>query len=185
MENILDNITAFADKAHGEQQRKYTPERYIVHPVRVMKICKQVTDDVCVLAAALLHDVLEDTEVKKDELENYLLTLMKPAMAHRTVQLVKDLTDVYVKRDYPNLNRRTRKAKELLRLEKTNPDAQTIKYADIIDNSREIIVHDPDFAMVFLYECRANLRKMQKGNIKLYDDAMNTVIKAIEALNHT
>lgn len=57
MEEVLEQIRDFADKAHGEQMRKYTPERYIVHPVRVMKICREYTDDITVLAAALLHDV--------------------------------------------------------------------------------------------------------------------------------
>jgi (p)ppGpp synthase/HD superfamily hydrolase len=60
-EKILAAITDFADIAHGSQMRKYTPERYIVHPARVMRLCQEYTDDVTVLAAALLHDVLEDT----------------------------------------------------------------------------------------------------------------------------
>jgi (p)ppGpp synthase/HD superfamily hydrolase len=125
MKNILDTITAFADKAHGDQMRKYAPDRYIVHPVRVMKTCARVTDDVSILAAALLHDVLEDTPVQKKELEDFLKTVMDPQTAERTVQLVVELTDVYVKKDFPKLNRRTRKAKELLRLEQTSPDSHS------------------------------------------------------------
>jgi guanosine-3',5'-bis(diphosphate) 3'-pyrophosphohydrolase len=182
MEDILKIITEYADKAHGDQMRKYTPERYIVHPVRVMKTCQRVTNDICILAAALLHDVLEDTPVQKNELENYLKTLMSSEKAERTIQLVVDLTDVYVKKDYPRLNRRTRKAKELLRLEKTSPDSQTIKYADILDNTAEISSHDPDFARVFLYECRANLRVLNKGNQELYQEAVSKVNDAIEKL---
>ena len=38
MNEILAAIRKFADEAHGEQKRKYTPERYIVHPVRVMEL---------------------------------------------------------------------------------------------------------------------------------------------------
>ncbi|MDF2448383.1 MAG: metal-dependent phosphohydrolase [Bacteroidota bacterium] len=69
MEIILDQIREFADKAHGEQMRKYTPGRYIVHPIRVMNTCKRVTYDICILAAALLHDVLEDTAIHGNEME--------------------------------------------------------------------------------------------------------------------
>ncbi|MGN6567929.1 MAG: hypothetical protein ACTHJ0_08255 [Flavipsychrobacter sp.] len=36
----LEEVIAFADKAHGSQMRKYTPERYIVHPIRVMELCR-------------------------------------------------------------------------------------------------------------------------------------------------
>lgn len=182
MENVLDHIIEFADKAHGEQMRKYAPERYIVHPVRVMNTCKRVTDDVAILAAAVLHDVLEDTEVRKSELKNFLESVLPSAMAKRTLELVVDLTDVYVKKDYPGMNRRARKAKELLRLEKTSPDSQTIKYADIIDNAKEIVQHDPGFAKVFLRECRANLKKLNQGNKELYDEAVQMVNAGIDAL---
>ncbi|MBD0255325.1 MAG: metal-dependent phosphohydrolase, partial [Cytophagales bacterium] len=54
METALTTITAFADRAHGQQMRRYTPERYIVHPVRVMELCREYTTDEAVLAAALL-----------------------------------------------------------------------------------------------------------------------------------
>ncbi len=182
MDPLLENIIEFADQAHGKQTRKYTPERYIVHPVRVMETCRRVTDDVCILAAAILHDVLEDTNVKKGELEYYLKSQMNDDMAARTLQLVVDLTDVYVKKEYPKMNRRSRKSKELLRLEKTSPDSQTIKYADIIDNSKEIVEHDPDFAKVFLYECRTNLKKLDKGNPELYKEALDVVNSSIERI---
>jgi (p)ppGpp synthase/HD superfamily hydrolase len=182
METVLKNIIEFADNAHGEQKRKYSPDKYIVHPIRVMETCRRVTNDPCILAAALLHDVLEDTEVTASEMERFLKTQMNDDMALRTLQLVIDLTDVYVKKDYPKLNRRSRKSKELIRLEKTSPDAQTIKYADIIDNSKEIVEHDPDFARVFLFECRTNLKKMDKGNQELYKEAINVVNGSIDLL---
>ena len=62
---ILKKIKEFSDKAHEGQTRKYTPERYIVHRLRVMETLKLYTPDVTVLAAALLHDVLEDTTTSK------------------------------------------------------------------------------------------------------------------------
>jgi (p)ppGpp synthase/HD superfamily hydrolase len=49
MEQILKQIIAFVDQAHGDQTRKYTPDRYVVHPVRVMRICQKYTDDLPVL----------------------------------------------------------------------------------------------------------------------------------------
>ena len=66
--SVLDRIKEFADKAHGDQMRKYTGQRYIVHPVEVMQICSKVTSDLSVLSAALLHDILEDTPVTKEEI---------------------------------------------------------------------------------------------------------------------
>jgi len=158
MEDILEKIKDFADRAHGEQTRKYIPDRYIVHPVRVMNICKEYTNDITILAAALLHDVLEDTSVTKTEIQNFQLRLMDAAQAEKTVKLVEELTDVYIKNDYPGWNRHKRKDKEAERLEATSPEAQTIKYADIIDNSVEIVNQDIDFAGIFLHEGRAILK---------------------------
>lgn len=182
MEEVLQQIRDFADQSHGNQMRKYTPERYIVHPERVMKICREYTDDVTVLAAALLHDVLEDTPVTQEDIHDFLLGLMEREKAERTVGLVVELTDVYVKEDYPQWNRRKRKERETRRLEKTSPDSQTVKYADIIDNSAEIIDHDTEFAPLFLHECRAILKKMTTGHPELYKRAIETVDSCIAQL---
>src|SRR6266487_1757727 len=164
METVLEQIKDFADRAHGEQKRKYTPERYIVHPARVMEMCKGYTNDITVLAAALLHDVLEDTPVTKEETKDFLVKVMDIKKADRTVKLIEELTDVFVKSRYPQWNRRKRKSKEEDRLEKTSADSQTIKYADIIDNCVEVVTHDPDFGEKFLAECKALLKKINKGD---------------------
>lgn len=182
MKPVLKKIRDFAAKAHGTQQRKYTPEPYIVHPERVMKLCEEYTDDVCVLASALLHDVLEDTPVTKTGLHEFLGKVMNEDDADKTLKLVVELTDVYIKEDYPKLNRRRRKAMEQDRMALTSRNAQTVKYADIVDNCREIVLHDPSFAKVFLYECRALLKRMDQGNPKLYKMATEMVDYNIERL---
>lgn len=183
MDKVLAAIRDFADHAHGEQLRKYAPDRYIVHPVRVMEQCSKYTDDIAVLAAALLHDVLEDTSITKLELKEFLLKKMEKDKALKTLGLVAELTDVYIKNDYPRMNRRSRKEKEAERMVQASPDAQTVKYADIIDNSREIVQHDPDFARVFLSECRNLLKKMNNGNAELYARAIKAVEKGLAQLD--
>lgn len=181
-EEILAAIEQYADKAHGEQMRKYGHERYIVHPVRVMKMCRAYTNDVSIMAAALLHDVLEDTSVTPDEMKQYLYTVMDKIEAGKTLALVIELTDIYVKEDYPSMNRRARKNRELQRLEKTSAASQTIKYADIIDNCREISKYDPNFATLFLRECKTTLKKLDKGNPQLYEKAVAIVNEELEKL---
>jgi (p)ppGpp synthase/HD superfamily hydrolase len=182
METALATITAFADRAHGQQTRRYTPERYIVHPVRVMELCREYTADEAVLAAALLHDVLEDTPVTRSQLTEFLLTVMAPEAARRTVRLVEELTDVYVKDAYPHLNRQQRKKREADRLAKTSPDAQTVKYADIIDNGTEMVRHDPAFARLFLREGKAALLKMTAGDPRLYQRALRTIDECLNSV---
>jgi (p)ppGpp synthase/HD superfamily hydrolase len=181
-EEILAAVTEFADKAHGAQTRKYSNDRYIVHPIRVMKTCRQYTYDIAILAAALMHDVLEDTPVTAGEVSAFMERHVDKDTANRTLALVVELTDVYVKEDYPEMNRRARKAKEAERQQNTSAEAQLIKYADIIDNCFEIVASDRDFARVFLYECRNLLTKMDKGNAELYIRAQNAVNDGIKQL---
>lgn len=175
MDNILEQVREFADKAHGTQERKYASERYIAHPVRVMEMCRRHNSSLPVLAAALLHDVLEDTDVDQKALHGFLRSVMNDEDAVQTINLVVELTDVYVKSAYPRWNRRKRKTKEAERISKTSPESQTIKYADIIDNCREIAEHDPDFAGVFLLECKMLLKKIPEGQPELYREATDTV----------
>jgi (p)ppGpp synthase/HD superfamily hydrolase len=175
MEELLGKIKHFADNAHGSQMRKYTPERYIVHPIRVMETCRRYDTHITVLAAALLHDVLEDTEVDRITMLDFLLTLMSKDEASKTLVLVEELTDVYTKKTYPQWNRKKRKQMEHERLTHICPEAQTIKYADILDNSKEITEKAPDFAPRYLQECLDVLEKTDKGNADLRNRALDIV----------
>jgi guanosine-3',5'-bis(diphosphate) 3'-pyrophosphohydrolase len=181
---MLDIVLKFAKNAHGDQKRKYSGEDYIVHPIAVMELLKEYTQDERLLAAALLHDVLEDTPIKKEEMQTFLKGIMDKKDADYTFQLVLDLTDEFTKANYPKLNRVKRKAKETQRLIHTLPEAQTIKYADVIDNAPDIAENDPDFARVFLRESKALLEKMNKGDVRLYQRAVKTVEDCLGKLYH-
>lgn len=178
----LDTVLAFARQAHAGQMRKFADEPYIQHPIRVMEECRSRNGKLPVLCAALLHDVLEDTAVTPAELESFLKNNMPGPEALHTFELVTDLTDVYVKQAFPKLNRRTRKSKEKERMQTIHPDAQTVKYADIIDNCRNMASKEPDFAPRFLQECKALLAVMDKGDTVLRDKAMHIVNTELEKL---
>jgi guanosine-3',5'-bis(diphosphate) 3'-pyrophosphohydrolase len=177
----LELVKEFAVKAHGQQRRKYADEPYIVHLERVMEICKGYTDDVAILSAALLHDVLEDTDVTPEELKIVLNEILGDDKGQKCYLLVRDLTDEFVKSNYPALNRRARKFKESLRLATAQPDAQTIKYADIIDNINDIVKHETDFALVYIRESKSLLQHIPGGNATLYERALHTVDDALQA----
>ncbi|MGY3211413.1 HD domain-containing protein [Mucilaginibacter sp. HD30] len=183
MEDTLQKIIAFADKAHDAQMRKYTPERYIVHPVRVMKICREYTANPAALAAAVLHDVLEDTQIKAGQMLTFLYAVMDADTAVETVKLVEELTDVYTKEAYPQWNRKKRKAMEAERTAHTSAMAQTIKYADVLDNSKEIAEYDPNFGPRFLKECRELLQKADKGDAVLRQKAQAAINAGLKKLS--
>ncbi|HEV7347099.1 HD domain-containing protein [Telluribacter sp.] len=179
---VLEKIRQFAEEAHGEQKRKYSQLPYIVHPVAVMNLCREYTDEVPALAAALLHDVLEDTPVTAHQLHAYLLSVMNRPEADRTLRLVKDLTDEYTKANYPQLNRKKRRRREAERLASADPMAQTVKYADLIDNCLDIVKHDKDFGKVFVQESTLLLEHMTSGDQRLYQRACNAVAESKKVL---
>ncbi|PQA55517.1 HD domain-containing protein [Siphonobacter curvatus] len=171
----LEKIQEFARQAHEGQRRKYADEPYINHPIRVMQVCEAYTQELPVLAAALLHDVLEDTEVTAEEMQEFLSGVMGEAEVRRTLKLVQELTDVYTHADYPGLNRDQRKSREAERMAKVSPAAQTIKYADILDNSLDIVESESDFAPKYLIESKTLLQRMTWGDKTLHKRAAEAV----------
>lgn len=61
------------------------------------------------------------------------------------------------------------------RLSKVSPEAQTIKYADIIDNAKEIGHSNPDFAMRYVDECYDIVTTLKDGNSDLRLEALEVV----------
>lgn len=66
---LIEKAYLLAKKAHAEQKRK-SGEPYIIHPICVAIILADLEMDLETIAAALLHDVVEDTGVTSQELEN-------------------------------------------------------------------------------------------------------------------
>jgi guanosine-3',5'-bis(diphosphate) 3'-pyrophosphohydrolase len=174
MDNPLSIVQEFATSAHTGQVRKFEDAPYIVHPVRVMEICKEYTTDTTILSAALLHDVLEDTTVTKKELYDFLLSVFPVRATDIVIELVDGMTDQYTRKAYPSWNRRKRKQSEIERLVRCNSNVHTIKYADIIDNCLSVI-NSRDFAQIYLLECRSLLKRIDKGNKELYKRAVQTI----------
>ncbi|OIJ21968.1 (p)ppGpp synthetase [Anaerobacillus alkalidiazotrophicus] len=66
---FLEKAYEFALKAHGEQYRK-SGEPYILHPIQVAEILIDLEMDPDTIAAAFLHDVVEDTDVSLEQLKS-------------------------------------------------------------------------------------------------------------------
>ena len=147
---IKERALDFASKAHYGQVRKYTGEPYIEH-------CKAVADQVALwggndqmIAAAYLHDVIEDTECSCHEIYQNFGPVVEG--------YVIELTDQFTKQGYPQMNRAQRKRAECDRYRKqVSEEAAIIKWADVCDNTASIVRHDPKFAIVYLKEKAALL----------------------------
>lgn len=160
--NLVERARIFATAAHGalDHRRKYTGEPYTEHLEEVVSYVRTVSDSNEMLAAAWLHDVLEDTQVSE--------RLLRAHFPQEVVALVMWLTDVSKPEDG---NRAARKRLDADHIAAAPPDAQTIKYADLISNTRSIFEHDPNFARVYLNEKRYLLWVATKGNFTLWQTA--------------
>lgn len=154
----------FAQCAHRKQKRKYTGEPYANHCRNVAGIVAEFTSDQAVIAAAALHDVLEDTEVTPAELRD--------VFGERVALLVIEVTNVSRLEDG---NRAVRKRLDLEHLARSSADGATIKLADLIDNTSSIVKHDKDFARAYLREKEALLKVLRHGNAELWKRAYETL----------
>ena len=68
--DIFDKAIVFATKAHSGSCRKGTDIPYIVHPLEAASIVSTMTNDKNILAAAVLHDVVEDTKYTNEDIRN-------------------------------------------------------------------------------------------------------------------
>lgn len=164
MEIRIMTAIDLAKRAHGSQLRKYTREPYITHPFSVAGLVKSVTDDDDMFIAAILHDVVEDTEVSIETIGGLF--------GGRVRSLVDDLTDISKPDDG---NRKTRKNIDLRHTQFSSKDAKTIKIADLIDNTKTIVAFDPDFARVYMREKQRLLEVLTEGNKFLYGIAVQLV----------
>jgi (p)ppGpp synthase/HD superfamily hydrolase len=159
---IVEKARIFATAAHSAvaQLRKYTGEPYIVHPAEVVSIVRTVEHTDEMLAAAWLHDVVEDTGVT--------IEVIRAEFGDEVAELVGWLTDVSRPEDGP---RWFRKKKDREHTAEAPARAHTIKLADLISNSKSIMEYDPRFAKTYLEEKRLLLEVMTRGDSFLMSEA--------------
>ena len=168
--DIIEKARGFATSAHHavSQVRKYTGEPYISHPAELVELLREHgIADQQMLAAAWLHDVVEDTGVTID--------LIECEFGRGVADLVAGLTDVSRPEDG---NRKARKAIDRAHTAAQSPACKTIKLADLISNTKSIVERDPEFAKVYLAEKRQLLEVLYDGDSRLWELASSIVSAA-------
>ena len=173
--NIRQKAQDFATKAHTDagQLRKFTGEPYIVHPAAVVALLQDINPSDEMIAAAWLHDVVEDTEVSLNKIE----CEFGPTVA----QYVEMLTDVQT-RSFGG-ERIHRKNANLVHTAQACPEAQSIKLCDLIDNSSLVVERDPIFARQYLLEMKRLLTVLTKGDPILHQRATLIYEKGVSLLS--
>ena len=88
---LASEAIAFAVKAHDGMRRKKSDIPYILHPMEAAVIVGTMTDDQNLIAAAALHDVVEDAGITIDEIEERFGTRVRELVASETEDKRSDI----------------------------------------------------------------------------------------------
>ena len=128
---IVSEAIIFAVKAHDGMRRKKSESPYILHPMEAAVIVGTMTDDQNLIAAALLHDVVEDADISIEEIEEKFGRRVRELVEFETENKRADLP--------PESTWRVRKEESLTVLKNTDDiDVMMVWIGDKLANMRSI-----------------------------------------------
>lgn len=127
---LLDRAIIFAVKAHAGTERRGKGYPYIVHPMEAVEIVSTMTADQELLAAAALHDTVEDTDVTVEQI--------RAEFGERIAALVAAESDEMVAGVSESDSWHDRKKAAIERLAKASHDAKMVALGDKLSNMRAI-----------------------------------------------
>ena len=127
---FLDRAIHFAVNAHTNTERRGKGFPYIVHPMEAMVIVATMTPDQELLAAAVLHDVVEDTDVTLDEIRR--------EFGPRVAAVVEAESDRSIDSRPESKSWHERKQAAIDRLAATSHEAKIVAMGDKLSNMRAI-----------------------------------------------
>lgn len=137
----LFDAIEWANECHYNQVRKYSGLPYIIHPMRVMGEVAFYTNNIDVLMAAVLHDIIEDCGITYEQIKLFL--------GETTANLVQELTNPSKGSKEP---REIRKAMDREHIKQASYWAKVIKAIDRTDNLRDMYSAPKDFLKKYCYE---------------------------------
>lgn len=159
---MIDKAMEFATKAHEGQLRKGTKRPYIVHPIEVGDIVSTMTSDEEIIAAAILHDTIEDCEGVTEE-------ILREEFGDRVTVLVLHESEDKTK------SWKERKSATIEGLKNAPMDVKYIGLADKLSNMRDI---DRDYVL-YGEELWNRFRMKDKKMISWY---YTEIMKSLESL---
>lgn len=128
--DLLDRAIDFAVKAHAGTERRGKGFPYIVHPMEAMAIVATITPDQELLAAAALHDTVEDTDVTVEEIRSLFGDRIASIVASESDSLPAGLSE--------EESWHGRKQAAIDRLAKASLDSKIVALGDKLSNMRAI-----------------------------------------------
>lgn len=164
-------------RAAHSNQRGSTGRLQITHVREVAEAAAAAGLHSTMIAAAWLHDVVEDTT---ETLEGLMGAFPLP-----TVMAVEYMTDVFTPGAVPGWNRARRKRAEADRLGTGVAPLQTLKLCDMWSNSRDILALESSFVPTYIQEMNYLLARLQAGNRELWQEVRDLIDSAAASLDLT
>lgn len=127
---LLDRAIIFAVHAHHNTERRGKGFPYIVHPMEAVEIVSTITSDQELLAAAALHDTIEDTDVTVEDIRR--------EFGDRIADLVHAESDQFTEGVSEEDSWHDRKQAAINRLAATSHDGKIVALGDKLSNMRAI-----------------------------------------------
>ena len=127
---IFDKAAVFAVKAHGNTERRGKNLPYVIHVFEAAEIVATITTDQELLAAALLHDVIEDTDYTRESIE--------AEFGKRVADLVASESDIVIEGASEEDSWHARKQAAIDRIAASSRDAKIVAMGDKLSNMRAI-----------------------------------------------
>ncbi len=128
--DILDAAIIVATRAHAGMTRKGSKTPYILHPLEAAAIVATMTDDRNIIAAAVLHDVVEDTNISPEEIERIFGGKIKELVAAESEDKRSNLD--------PKETWKIRKQETIEHLKSASIDVKMVTLGDKLSNIRAI-----------------------------------------------
>ena len=168
---LVSEAIAFAVKAHDGMRRKKSELPYILHPMEAAVIVGSMTDDQNLIAAAALHDVVEDAGITIEEIEDKFGKRVRELVESETEDKRLDLP--------PEETWRIRKEESLLVLKNTDDlGVLMVWIGDKLANMRSIYRD-------WTAEGDSMWLKFNQSNIKEQAWYYTSIIKLTERLAYT
>lgn len=128
--DLFDRAAVFAIRAHHNTERRGKGFPYIIHPMEAVEIVATITTDPELLAAAALHDTIEDTDVTVDQI--------RAEFGERIANLVHAESDQFTEGVSEEDSWHDRKKAAIDRLAAAPHDAKIVAMGDKLSNMRAI-----------------------------------------------
>ena len=128
--DLLDRAIIFAVNSHKGTERRGKGFPYVVHPLEAVSIVSTMTRDQELLAAAALHDTIEDTSVTMEDIRR--------EFGERVARLVEEESDKFAEGVSEEDSWHDRKKAAIDRLAKASRDAKMVALGDKLSNARAI-----------------------------------------------